>query len=107
MSFGEIEAVANEVSRWAVLVSLVYVAIQTRQNVRHTRDSDPTRNGCADHEHTLWINESRDHFDMDRGQWWYTDARAYKAAAISLSLRNHNDCYGGLFQPARAGIALR
>lgn len=37
MSFGEIEAVANEVSRWAVLVSLVYVAIQTRQNVRHTR----------------------------------------------------------------------
>jgi hypothetical protein len=37
MTLSEIEVIANEVSRWAVLVSLVYVAIQTRQNVRHTR----------------------------------------------------------------------
>lgn len=37
MSLSGIETIANEVSRWAVLVSLVYVAIQTRQNVRHTR----------------------------------------------------------------------
>jgi hypothetical protein len=37
MSFSEIETIGNEVSRWAVLVSLVYVAIQTRQNVRHTK----------------------------------------------------------------------
>jgi len=37
MSLSEIGSIANEVSRWAVLVSLVYVAIQIRLSVRHTR----------------------------------------------------------------------
>jgi hypothetical protein len=37
MSFSEVESIANDVSRWAVLVSLIYVAIQTRLSVRHTR----------------------------------------------------------------------
>src|ERR1700755_3182183 len=37
MSLSEIGSMPNEVSRWAVLVSLVYVAIQIRLSVRHTR----------------------------------------------------------------------
>ena len=37
MSYSEIVSIVNEISRWAVLVSLVYVALQTRLSVRHMR----------------------------------------------------------------------
>jgi hypothetical protein len=37
MSLSELASLANAVSRWAVLISLVYVAIQIRLSVRHTR----------------------------------------------------------------------
>jgi hypothetical protein len=37
MSYSEMAHIANEISRWAVLISLIYVALQTRLSVRHMR----------------------------------------------------------------------
>ena len=37
MTLSEISSIATAVSGFAVTVSLIYVAIQTQQNVRHTR----------------------------------------------------------------------
>ena len=37
MTLSEIASIATAISGFAVMVSLIYVAIQTQQNVRHTR----------------------------------------------------------------------
>jgi hypothetical protein len=37
MTLTEIASIATAISGFAVTISLIYVAIQTRQNVRHTR----------------------------------------------------------------------
>jgi hypothetical protein len=100
MDVSDIASIATAVSGLAVTASLIYVGIQTKQNVRHTRALIHQGTAARTTNLLLGFMNAESVRAMDRKQRRHAYARVNKAEAVLLLLRHYDDCDGGLLQPA-------
>jgi hypothetical protein len=106
MVLSDLASIATAISGLAVTASLIYVGIQTKQNVRHTRAL--IHQGTAARTTNLLLG----FMNPEAVKAWiegngHAHAGVDQTEAVLLSVRRCDDCDGRLFQPARGRPSKR